>query len=71
MKPESTARNLADRLDALAAALREAGVPPERSARLLATAAGATMDAVTLDALLAARESAAVDPPATPLRLAA
>jgi hypothetical protein len=49
---DSTARNLTDRVDALAAALRAAGVPPEQSAGLLAAAARATMNAVLLDALI-------------------
>jgi hypothetical protein len=49
---DSTARNLADCVDALAAALREAGVSPEESAGLLAAAARATMHAVMLEALL-------------------
>jgi long-subunit acyl-CoA synthetase (AMP-forming) len=61
MAADSTARNLADRVDALAAALRDAGVPPEQSAGLLAAAARATMNAVLLDAVLADR---AVKPPA-------
>jgi hypothetical protein len=43
---------LTDRLDALAAALRTAGVLPEQSAQLLASAATATMHAVMLEALL-------------------
>ena len=76
MASASTARNLADRVDALAAALRAAGVSPERSAGLLAAAAEATMHAVMLDALLeeaqtpaAVAEAAPVV--ATPVRLAA
>lgn len=52
MASESTAAVLCERIDALADALRAAGVSPERSARLLSTAATATMAAVTLDALL-------------------
>ena len=52
MTADSTARNLADCVDALAAALRDAGVPPEESAGLLAAAARATMHAVMLEALL-------------------
>ena len=52
MTSESTARNLTDCVDALAAALREAGVSPEDSAGLLAAAARATMHAVMLEALL-------------------
>jgi hypothetical protein len=58
VRPESAALNLADRLDALAAALRDAGVPAERSATLLASAATATMHAVTIDALLPRRRPA-------------
>jgi truncated hemoglobin YjbI len=52
MAADSTARNVAQRVDALAAALRAAGVPPERSAVLLASAARAAMSAVMLDAVL-------------------
>lgn len=55
---DSTARNLADRVDALAAALRDAGVPPDQSAGLLAAAARATMNAVLLDAVLEESSSA-------------
>jgi hypothetical protein len=51
MPADSTARELTDRLDALAAALRAAGVSPEQSSALLASAATATMHAVTLEAL--------------------
>jgi hypothetical protein len=59
MRPESTARNVSERIDALAEALRRAGVPAEQSARLLASAASAAMSAVTLDAILS-------EPPAAP-----
>jgi hypothetical protein len=52
MATESTAVALTERIDALATALRAAGVPPEHSSGLLAAAAAATMHAVTLDALL-------------------
>jgi hypothetical protein len=52
MAADSTARNVAQRVDALAEALRAAGVPPERSAGLLAAAATAAMNAVVLDAVL-------------------
>jgi truncated hemoglobin YjbI len=52
MALDSTSRNVTERLDALAAALRAAGVSPERSAALLASAATAAMSAVMLDALL-------------------
>lgn len=52
MAVESTALVLMERLDALAAALRDAGVSQGQSASLLASAASATMHALTLDALL-------------------
>jgi hypothetical protein len=77
MRPESTALNVTDRIDALAAALRAAGVEPEQASRLLASAATAAMHAVTLDALL---DMAAVPAPVVhadetpaqqPVRLAA
>ena len=55
MAAESTAVSLTERVDALAAALRAAGVPPELACGLLAAAATATMHAVTLDALLDAQ----------------
>jgi hypothetical protein len=51
MAVESTAVVLTERIDALAAALRAAGVSPEHSSGLLSAAAAATMHAVTLDAL--------------------
>ena len=62
MAADRTARNVAERLDALAAALRAAGVPPERSAGLLASAATAAMNAVMLDALLDAGQVAVPAP---------
>lgn len=77
MATDSTARNVAKRLDALAAALRAAGVSPERSAGLLASAATAAMNAVMLDALLEENHSAAPVPVTEirsleqPIRLAA
>ena len=52
MAVESTAIILTERIDALAAALRAAGVSQEQSSSLLASAAAATMHALTLDALL-------------------
>jgi alkylhydroperoxidase family enzyme len=58
---DSTARNLTDCVDALAAALRDAGVSPEESAGLLAAAARATMHAVMLEALL--DDTASAPPP--------
>jgi non-ribosomal peptide synthetase component F len=78
MAADSTARNVAQRVDALAAALRAAGVPPEQSAGLLAAAATAAMSAVMLDALLEENLAAAAPVPVTevrpveqPIRLAA
>ena len=77
MRPESTALNVTDRIDALAAALRAAGVAPEQASRLLASAATAAMHAVTLDALLdmapapAPVAHAAEPPTPQPVRLAA
>lgn len=65
---DSTARNLTDCVDALAAALRDAGVSPEESAGLLAAAARATMHAVMLEALL---DDAGASPPAPPHNTAA
>jgi hypothetical protein len=52
MRPESTALNVSERIDALAAELRSAGVAPELSSSLLASAAAAAMHAVMLDAIL-------------------
>jgi hypothetical protein len=60
MAVESTALALTGRIDALAAALRAAGVSQEQASSLLASAAAATMQALMLDALLEER------PPATP-----
>jgi len=78
MAADRTARNVAQRVDALAAALRAAGVSPERSAGLLASAATAAMNAVMLDALLEEGQVAAPAPVAEaaiveqqPIRLAA
>ena len=76
MAADSTARNLTDRVDALAAALRAAGVTPEQSAGLLAAAATATMNAVMLEALLEDGQAAPAvpvdaEPVALPVRLAA
>jgi hypothetical protein len=71
----AAADRLAERIDALAVALRDAGVAPERVASILGTAAEATMNALVLDAVLA--ENRHVDPPLpeaaepTPLRVAA
>ncbi|MGZ8717144.1 MAG: hypothetical protein ACXWYO_08550 [Gaiellaceae bacterium] len=59
---ESTAIVLTERIDALAAALRAAGVSPEQSSSLLASAASATMHALTLDALLEEQPKAVSQP---------
>jgi hypothetical protein len=77
MALDSTTRNVTERLDALAAALRAAGVSPERSAGLLASAATAAMNAVLIDALLEENHTAAPVPVTEahaveqPIRLAA
>ena len=76
MALDSTSRNVTERLDALAAALRAAGVSPERSAGLLASAATAAMNAVLLDALLEENHAAATParektPGDQPIRVAA
>jgi len=77
MAADSTARNITDRVDALAAALRAAGVSPEQSAGLLAAAATAAMNAVVLDALLderhveEARPVLEIERVVQPIRLAA
>jgi hypothetical protein len=47
----TTAESLSERIDALAAALCEAGVAPDRIASILGTAATATMHALVLEAL--------------------
>jgi hypothetical protein len=52
MAVESTATALTERIDALAAALRAAGVSQEAAASLLASAATASMHALMLDAVL-------------------
>lgn len=67
MAVESTAIALTGRIDALAAALRAAGVSPEQSSSLLASAAAAAMQALMLDALLEDRQPAAprLEPVAT------
>lgn len=55
----AAAETLTDRIDALADALRAAGVAPDRVASILASAATATMNALVLDALLEDNASAA------------
>ena len=49
---DATASLLGARVEALAAALHDAGVSPERSAALLGSASAATMHALTLIAVL-------------------
>lgn len=58
-----SAARIAARLDALACALRAAGAGPERTARLLETAAAAAFDALALEALL--------EPPPEPVAIPA
>jgi hypothetical protein len=62
MAYESHAVALTHRIDALAAALRAAGVPPQQSTSLLASAANATMHALTLDALLEGQSTVVTAP---------
>ena len=72
---QDSAVRIASRLDALASALRAAGLGPERTSHLLETAATAAFDALALEALLEPPlEPRAAEPaPATepPVRLAA
>ena len=63
MAVESTAIVLSERIDALAAALRAAGVSEAQSSSLLASAASAAMHALTLDALLEGSAPAAAVTP--------
>jgi len=58
----TSAESLSARIDALAAALRAAGVAPDRAASILGTAATASMHALVLDSL--ADEGAAAQPAA-------
>jgi hypothetical protein len=52
-RSDRTAQVLSERLDALASALRAAGVAPAASERLLGSAAAAAMDALALDLIVA------------------
>lgn len=54
---------LAARVEALAAALQECGVAEEASARLLASASSAVLQALTLELLLERREPVAAPEP--------
>ena len=67
-RTERTARILSERVDALAAALRAAGVDPAASERLLGSAAAAAMDALALD--LIASDAQTAHAPAAPGRAA-
>lgn len=60
----ASADALTEKLDALAAALREAGIPADRTATILGSAATATMNALLLDAVL--EENAEVAAPLEP-----
>jgi hypothetical protein len=72
VRPEATALNLSERIDALAAELRKAGVSPEQSSYLLTSAASAAMHAVMLDAILTQPPPAPAEAQAAqPIRLAA
>jgi hypothetical protein len=51
-RSDRAARILSERVDALAAALRAAGVDPVASERLLGSAAAAAMDALALDLIV-------------------
>jgi hypothetical protein len=64
MALESTAFTLTERVDALAEALRAAGVSQEQAASLLASAATASMHALMLDAVLDDFVKPAADEPA-------
>jgi hypothetical protein len=73
----ASADTLTDRMDALADALRAAGVAPDRVAGILASAATATMNALVLDAVLEDNAAHPVEQPkperpaAQPLKRAA
>ena len=73
----ASADTLTDRIDALAAALRSAGVGEDRIATILGSAAAATMQALVLDAVVEANAAPTTKPepvlaPADePLRVAA
>jgi hypothetical protein len=62
----AAAETLTDRIDALADALRAAGVAPDRVATILASAARATMNALVLDAVLDGNVTTQPKPVETP-----
>jgi hypothetical protein len=67
MGVESNAIAITERVDALADALRAAGVSQEQAASLLASAATASMHALMLDAVLdEGLRAAPAEPPAAP-----
>jgi hypothetical protein len=66
MAIESTAFTLTERVDALAEALRAAGVSQEQAASLLASAATASMHALMLDAVLDDLKPLPVEPAVMP-----
>ena len=73
----ASADTLTDRIDALAEALRAAGVSDDRIATILGSAAAATMQALVLDAVLEAnaaptpKHEPELEPVEAPLRVAA
>ena len=67
----ASAASLSARIDALATALGEAGVAPERIASILDTAARATMYALVLEALADEGAPAQATPDVEPVRIAA
>jgi uncharacterized NAD-dependent epimerase/dehydratase family protein len=72
----AAADTLTERMDALAEALRAAGVAPDRVAAILTSAATATMNALVLDAVLEDNAAGATttrqpEQPAQPLKRAA
>ena len=73
----ASAESLSERIDALAEALRAAGVAPDRIASILGTAATASMQALVLEALAdgddppAAADPSYALPSVEPMRIAA
>jgi len=67
MALESTAFTLTERVDALADALRAAGVSQEQAASLLASAATASMHALMLDAVLDELKPVRIEPAVAPV----
>ena len=63
----AAAETLTDRIDALADALRAAGVAPDRIATVLGSAATATMHALVLEAVLEGNAVSQPQPVETPV----